>query len=115
MEIRSWATKLNGLKIVFTLSSSTYCAIHWLLVHNFSVYVLSAALGFGAIAATLVAWLSGPVPSSSASACLSAEIQRSSYQLPRVRLRHAIRNRFSVAVGLSHEDKVVDDSDPSRR
>jgi hypothetical protein len=59
MEVRRLATKLSRLKIAFTLASSTYCAIHWLLVHDFSVYVFSAALGFGAVAATLVAWLSG--------------------------------------------------------
>jgi hypothetical protein len=59
-------TKLSGLKFVFTLSSSGYCAIHWLVMHSFSIYVFSGALVFGALATTaaacLAAWLS---PSSS--------------------------------------------------
>ena len=42
---------------VFTLSSSGYCAIHWLVIHNFSAYVFSTALVFGAVAAMGVAWL----------------------------------------------------------
>ena len=49
--------KLSTYKIVFTLSSSGYCAIHWLVIHNFSAYVFSTALVFGAVAAMGVAWL----------------------------------------------------------
>jgi hypothetical protein len=49
--------KLSTYKIVFTLSSSGYCAIHWLAIHNFSAYVFSSALVFGAMAAMSVAWL----------------------------------------------------------
>jgi hypothetical protein len=57
--------KLSRFKIVFTLSSSGYCAIHWLVVHNFSIYVFPGALVFGAVATMAVAWLSDWFPSSS--------------------------------------------------
>jgi hypothetical protein len=50
-------TKLSTYKIVFVLSSSGYCAIHWLVIHNFSAFVFSSALVFGAMAAMGVAWL----------------------------------------------------------
>jgi hypothetical protein len=33
---RSMIDKLGKFKIAFTLSSSSYCAIHWLVSHNFS-------------------------------------------------------------------------------
>ena len=49
---------MGRLKIVFTLSSSVYCAVHWLVTHDFSIYVLSGALVFGVVAATAVAWIS---------------------------------------------------------
>jgi hypothetical protein len=107
MEVRRLATKLSRLKIAFTLASSTYCAIHWLLVHNFSVYVFSAALGFGAIVATLVAWLSGPV-SSSSPGCLSTESQRGSYLLPGIQLRQRHPEEISVTVSSPHEDRAVE-------
>ena len=55
---RSLIDKLRKPKIVFTLSSSGYCAIHWLVSHNFSTSVFSRALVFGAIAAMAVVWLS---------------------------------------------------------
>ena len=58
MNAKRWIAKLSTFKIVFTLSSSGYCAIHWLATHNFSIYVFSGALFFGAIAATTVAWFS---------------------------------------------------------
>jgi hypothetical protein len=59
--------KLSRFKIVFTLSSSGYCAIHWLVVHNFSIYVFPGALVFGVVATMAVAWLSDWFsPSSSA-------------------------------------------------
>jgi hypothetical protein len=50
-------TRLGKLKTAFTLSSLLYCAVHWLTSHNFSVYVFSAALVFGGLVATAVAWL----------------------------------------------------------
>jgi hypothetical protein len=43
---------------MFTLSSSGYCAIHSLVIHDFSIYVFAGGLVFGAIAAMVVAWLS---------------------------------------------------------
>jgi hypothetical protein len=58
VNVRRLIAKLSTLKIVFTLSSSGYCAIHWLLTHSFSTYVFSGALVFGAVAAMAVAWLS---------------------------------------------------------
>jgi hypothetical protein len=49
--------KLSTNKIAFTLSSSGYCAIHWLVIHNFCAYVFSTALVFGAVAMVLpVLW-----------------------------------------------------------
>jgi hypothetical protein len=57
--------KLSKFRIMFTLSSSLYCLTHWLMVtHSFSIYVLSSALVFGAIAATAVSWLSDRFSSS---------------------------------------------------
>jgi hypothetical protein len=50
--------RLGRFKFVFPLASSGYCAVHWLLAHSFSFYILSGALAFGAIAAVAVAWLS---------------------------------------------------------
>jgi hypothetical protein len=50
--------RLSRFKVAFTLSSSGYCAIHWLAVHNFSIYVLASAVVFGAITALAVARLS---------------------------------------------------------
>jgi hypothetical protein len=55
---RGLIAKLSTFKFVFTLSSSGYCAIHWLLTHSFSTYVFSGELVFGAMAAMAVAWLS---------------------------------------------------------
>jgi hypothetical protein len=65
MDVRRSIAKLSNLKTVFTLSSSGYCAIHWLVVHNFSIYVLSGALVFGAMVAMTVALLSSWFSSSS--------------------------------------------------
>jgi hypothetical protein len=62
---RKLIAKLSRFKVVFTLSSSGYCAIHWLAVHNFSTYVLSSALVFGVMTAMAVAWLSAKLSSSS--------------------------------------------------
>ena len=49
---------LSRFKVVFTLSSAGYCAIHWLAVHSFSIYVLASAVVFGVITAMAVAQLS---------------------------------------------------------
>jgi hypothetical protein len=48
-------TKLSSM---FTLSTSAYCAIHWLVLHHFSIYVLLGAVFFGTMATAIVAWLS---------------------------------------------------------
>ncbi len=55
---KKWIDKFIAFKVVFALSSSGYCAIHWLVTHNLSIYVFSRALVFGAVAATAVALLS---------------------------------------------------------
>ena len=46
---------LSRFKVAFTLSSAGYCAIHWLAVHNFSIYVLASAVVFGVITAMAAA------------------------------------------------------------
>ena len=55
---RRLIAKLSRFKSVFALSSAGYCAIHWLVAHNFSSHVFLGALVFGAMAAVAVAWLS---------------------------------------------------------
>ena len=62
---RRLIAKLSGLKFVFTLSTSGYCAIHWLVTHSFSIYVFSGALVFGALATTVAACLAAWLSSSS--------------------------------------------------
>jgi hypothetical protein len=52
-------TKLSSM---FTLSTSAYCALHWLALHHFSIYVLLGAMVFGTIATVIVAWLSDWLP-----------------------------------------------------
>jgi hypothetical protein len=56
---------LSRPKVMFTLASAGYCAIHSLFIHDFSIYVFSGSLVFGAIAARLVSWLSHRLSSSS--------------------------------------------------
>ena len=56
---------LSEPKVMFTLSSSGYCAIHSLVIHDFSIYVFSGSLVFGAIAAIVVTWLSNRLSPSS--------------------------------------------------
>lgn len=51
-------THLGRVKLAFTISSLGYCVVHWLMFHGFSVYVLSTAVTFGAVAAMAVARLS---------------------------------------------------------
>ena len=53
--------KLSRFRFVFSLSSAGYCAIHWLVAHNFSSHVFLGALVFGVAAAVAVAWLSDSV------------------------------------------------------
>ena len=48
----------SRIRLVFPLATSGYCAIHWLIAHNFSFYIMSGALVFGAVAAMAAAWLS---------------------------------------------------------
>ena len=67
MGARKSIDTLSRLKAMFTLSSpvSGYCAIHSLVIHNFSIYVFSGSLVFGAIAAIVVTWNSNRMSSSS--------------------------------------------------
>jgi hypothetical protein len=53
-----WLAKLSRFKILYMVSTSGYCAIHWLVTHSFSFYILSSALVFGAVAVMAAAWLS---------------------------------------------------------
>jgi hypothetical protein len=66
VEARRLIDTLSRPKVMFTLSSSGYCAIHSLVIHDFSIYVFSGGLIFGALAAMVVAWLSSRLSSSSA-------------------------------------------------
>ncbi len=54
---RNIITRLGTFKFVFTITSSGYCAIHWLATHSFSAYVLAGALVSGAVMAMAVRWL----------------------------------------------------------
>jgi hypothetical protein len=58
---RRLVAKLSRFRFVFSLSSAGYCAIHWLVAHNFSSHVFLGALVFGVAAAVAVAWLSDSV------------------------------------------------------
>jgi hypothetical protein len=51
-------THLGRVKLAFTISSLGYCAMHWLIFHGFSAYVLASAVAFGGMAAIAVARLS---------------------------------------------------------
>ena len=57
-------THLGRVKLAFTISSLGYCAVHWVIFHGFSAYVLSGAVAFGTVAAVAAArlsyWLSPP-------------------------------------------------------
>ncbi len=53
-----WLAKMSRFRNLYTLSTSGYCAIHWLVTHSFSFYILSSALVFGAIAVMAAVWLS---------------------------------------------------------
>ena len=53
--------KINGAKTAFTLVSSAFCAVNWLVGRSFSIRLVLSALLLGAIAATLTAWLSDPI------------------------------------------------------
>jgi hypothetical protein len=54
---RRLMVRLSTFRMVFSLSSSGFCTIHWLVMHNFSTHAFSSALVFGAMAATGVALL----------------------------------------------------------
>ena len=58
--------KFSKFKMVFTLSSLFYCSIHWLVIHDVSIYVFSGALVVGAAVtmtvASLSAWFSSSPP-----------------------------------------------------
>jgi hypothetical protein len=47
----------SRVRFVFPLATSGYCAIHWLIAHNFSFYIMSGALVVGAVSAMAAAWL----------------------------------------------------------
>jgi hypothetical protein len=59
-------TRLSHFKPVFALSSLVYCAVHWIVSQSFSIVVFLGALVVGVLVATVVAWLSDWLSSSSA-------------------------------------------------
>jgi hypothetical protein len=52
---KTWIAKLGVVKFTFTLSSLLYCAVHWFVAQDVSIFVFSGALVFGAVSATAVA------------------------------------------------------------
>ena len=64
VSVNKMVNALSGFRIVYTLISLAYCAVHWFFTHKASIYVLSSALIFGITAATAVAWLSSWLSSS---------------------------------------------------
>jgi hypothetical protein len=50
--------KFSEVKTVFTIAASLFCALHWLISHRLSVYMIPGALAAGAAAATLTWWFS---------------------------------------------------------
>ena len=50
--------KFTKVKAAFTIASSLFCFLHWLISHRFSLYVVPGALVAGAAAATLTWWFS---------------------------------------------------------
>ena len=50
--------KFTKVKAAFTVGSSLFCILHWLISHRFSVYIVPGALAAGAAAATLTWWFS---------------------------------------------------------
>jgi hypothetical protein len=51
-------SKFGKVQTVFTIATSAFCALHWLISHRFSVYMIPGALVVGAAAATLTWWFS---------------------------------------------------------
>ncbi len=51
-------SKFSKVQTVFTVATSLFCALHWLISHRFSVYMVPGALVVGAAAATLTWWFS---------------------------------------------------------
>jgi hypothetical protein len=52
-------SKVTRARALFALFFSMFCAVHWLVVQNFSIYLVPVAILFGAIATVLTVWLSG--------------------------------------------------------
>ena len=50
--------KFTKVKAAFTIASSLFCVLHWLISHRFSLYVVPGALAAGAVAAMLTWWFS---------------------------------------------------------
>ena len=55
--------KFTKVKAVFTITSSLFCVLHWLISHRISLYVVPGALAAGAAAAMLTWWFSNAVVS----------------------------------------------------
>jgi hypothetical protein len=52
--------KVGGAKMALTFFSSAFCAVHWLITHEISIYLLPGAVLFGVIATTLTVWFLDP-------------------------------------------------------
>jgi hypothetical protein len=50
--------KFTKVKTSFTVAASLFCALHWLISHQFSLYMIPGALVVGAAAAGLTWWFS---------------------------------------------------------
>jgi hypothetical protein len=51
-------SKFSRVNTVFTITTTLFCGLHWLISHRFSVYMIPGALVVGAAAATLTWWFS---------------------------------------------------------
>jgi hypothetical protein len=50
--------RITRARAVFTLFFSVFCAVHWVVVHHFSIYLVPGAILFGAVAGMLTLWFS---------------------------------------------------------
>lgn len=56
--------KFTKVKAAFTIASSVFCVLHWLISHRFSMYMIPGALMFGVAAAALTWWFADVPPMS---------------------------------------------------
>jgi hypothetical protein len=51
-------SKFRKVQTAFTIATSLFCALHWLISHRFSLYMIPGALVVGTVAAMLTWWFS---------------------------------------------------------